>query len=432
MSLAGGEWGLRDYGEEANVVWGGDPDCEHEWVIETTKHDNLRPSKVSEKTVVGSNKELRFRTGEKVGNALCVRCGAYYGQLGLEPNPFLYIEHLIMIFREAKRVLKPHGNCFVVIDDSYIGSHQGYGAKKKSETGFQWVGDGYYASSKQKPPTATFKGAPRKSMALIPELFAIRMVYDLGFILRNKIIWAKKIHIYKERKTIGNAMPESTKDRLAHTWEYIYHFVKEPKYYYDLDSVRVQHKTGAVIRLRDKSKEPYNQSYPGGAFSPGARPEGHPLGANPGDVLQTNTEPFPEAHFSVFPASLVEFLIKVGCPQEICKKCGKPRERIVERGEFVRTGGKRVKDTPAVSEQQKREGTGYHQLFMVGWTDCGCGAGWESSVVLDPFLGSGTTALVALKLGRRFVGVEINYDYCLMALRRIEPYLKQRKLEEFS
>ena len=164
----------------------------------------------------------------------------------------------------------------------------------------------------------------------------------------------------------------------------------------------------------------------------GNQPPSHPLGKNPGDVWELSTEPFHDAHFAVFPTKLVERMIKAACPQEICKKCGKPRERIVERGGFVRTGGKRVKDTPAVSERQKREGTGYHQLFMVGWTDCGCNAGWESSVVLDPFLGSGTTALVALKLGRRFVGVEINYDYCLMALRRIEPYLKQRNLEEFS
>jgi len=387
----------------------------------------LRPSKVSEKTIVGSNKELRFRTGEKVGNALCVRCGAYYGQLGLEPDPFLYIEHLIMIFREVKRVLKPHGNCFVVIDDTYSGSGKGYGSI-----------DPKYPKARDTRnvirPNRFKIDIPNKCLCLVPELFAIRMVYDLGFILRNKIIWAKKIHIYRERKTIGNAMPESVKDRLTHTWEYIYHFVKEPKYYYDLDSVRVQHKTDAVIRLRDKSKEPYNQSYPGGAFSPGARPEGHPLGANPGDILQINTEPFPEAHFSVFPASLVEFLIKVGSPQEICKKCGKPRERIVAKKyiQFERPTQRKYIQMVEHSSTSILKTRSLPLTYMEGWTDCGCSAGWESGVVLDPFLGSGTTALVALKLGRRFVGIEINYNYCLMALRRIEPYLKQRKLEEFS
>jgi len=372
-----------------------------------------------------------------------------------------------MIFREVKRVLKPHGNCFVVIDDTYSGSGKGYGSI-----------DPKYPKARDTRnvirPNRFKIDIPNKCLCLVPELFAIRMVYDLGFILRNKIIWAKKIHIYKERKTIGNAMPESVKDRLTHTWEYIYHFVKEPKYYYDLDGVRIPIKDETIRRMQRAERlikrtgfpiTPNNKYYQAlidgtineygqagiltgrfltkhdravgrvGNFSytdPLHTKEHHPLGANPGDVLQINTEPFPEAHFSVYPEQLVEFLIKVGSPQEICKKCGKPRERIVERGEFVRTGGKRVKDTPAVSERQKREGTGYHQLFMIGWTDCGCNAGWEAGVVLDPFLGSGTTALVALKLGRRFVGIEINREYCEMALRRIEPYLKQRKLEEFS
>lgn len=98
-------------------------------------------------------------------------------------------------------------------------------------------------------------------------------------------------------------------------------------------------------------------------------PEVSPLGANPGDVLQINTEPFPEAHFAVFPEKLVEFLIKVGCP--------------------------------------------------------------ESGVILDPFLGSGTTALVALKLNRRFIGIEINKEYVKMAYNRIRPFLEQTKIDDW-
>jgi len=229
----------------------------------------------------------------------------------------------------------------------------------------------------------------------------------------------------------GIVTHNSVKDRLTHTWEYIFHFTKKEKYWYDLDAVRVMHKTNATSKLRDKSKELYNQSYPGGAFSPGARPEGHPLGANPGDVLQVNVEPFPEAHFAVFPERLVEFLIKVGCPEQVCKKCGKPRERIVENGEFVRSGEKRVKDSMGISEQQKKFGTGYHLKYTIGWTDCGCNAGWESGIVLDPFLGSGTTALVALKMNRRFIGVELNREYCEMALRRIKSLLTQFTLLDY-
>ena len=169
----------------------------------------------------------------------------------------------------------------------------------------------------------------------------------------------------------------------------------------------------------------------------------HPLGKNPGDVWELSTEPFHDAHFAVFPTKLVERMIKVGCPQEICKKCGKPRERIVVgksqnafniRVRDVKKGKIKAPDRKASVEEilqyNEREYGGNGKIF-IGWTDCGCSAGWESGVVLDPFLGSGTTALVALKLGRRFVGIEINRECCEMALRRIEPYLKQRRLDEF-
>jgi len=352
----------------------------------------------------------------------CKKCGAWRGSLGLEPTPEMFVDHLIAIFREVKRVLKPHGNCFVVIDDAYSGS--GWGPRNDDPMHSARTGKIYADMFDVR--------APPKSLILVPELFAMRMVYDLSFILRQKLIWTKKVHLYKDRTTIGNAMPESVSDRLCHTWEYVFHFVKEPKYYYDLDIVRIPHKTDAVNKLRDKSKEPYNQSYPGGAFSPGARPQGHPLGANPGDVLQINTEPLKESHYAPFPTQLVEFLLKVGCPEWVCKRCGKPRERIVEVGEFVKTGGSRKKDTPSVSEWQKKHGTGYHLRYTVGWTDCGCNASWRPGVVLDPFLGSGTTALVALRLNRWFVGIELSPEYTKMAAHRIEPYVKQKRLWEFE
>jgi DNA modification methylase len=382
----------------------------------------------------------------------------WVGQLGLEPTPQMFVEHLVEIFREVKRVLKPTGSLFVNIDDSYLGSHQGYGATKKSETGFQWVGQGYYASSRQKPPTANFTKL-RKSMALVPELFAIKMVYEEGWILREKIIWAKKVHFYKDRTTKGNAMPESVKDRFAHTWEYILHFTKRPKYYFNLDAVRVPLKEstiksqlGKYLRsgkinskyLIDKAQ---NTRSPGGRFAKiiaegkigqvtivrkpitnvnaylkqklkekglsvkklaeitgiketqlahyfrtdlsGAAlpsrevweilkpildlddyenhireeyksilPTPNPLGANPGDVVQINIKPFKDAHFAVFPPSIPELLIKAGCPPD--------------------------------------------------------------GVVLDPFAGAGTTLVVAEKLGRKWIGIEINPDYCEMIKRRFE------------
>jgi len=376
---------------------------------------------VGEKTIVGSNKELRFRTGEKVRSAFCVRCNAWYGQLGLEPSLDMYIEHLLEIMRELKRVLKKTGVIFWVHGDCYGGSGCGRGDYRNNNK--RSLSNPNLYCEKPNPHS---KLTP-KCMALQNFRFIIRCVDELRLILRNVIIWKKPNH-----------MPESVRDRFTSAYEPVFMLTKSKKYWFDLDAVREPHKTTIEEYKAKLPKSLENKTLmeAGKGFikysSPEAVERRFVLGKNPGDVWELSTEPFHDTHFAVFPTKLVGRMIKVGCPQEICKKCGKPRERIVERSEFVRTGGKRVKDTPAVSERQKREGTGYHQLFMVGWTDCGCNAGWEAGVVLDPFLGSGTTALVALKLGRRFVGIEINYDYCLMALRRIEPYLKQRKLGEFS
>jgi DNA modification methylase len=438
-------WGKRDYGDEVRSIFGGSPYCDHEWV--ELYSEKLKMSVSNKSTLegyTGDHVKIRNMDGH-IEWLVCRKCGAHYGQLGLEPTPMMFVDHLIEIFREIKRVLKPHGNVFVVIDDTYSGSGSwsgGGGRKyKEGEWEREWVKD----ITIPKPPTAKFRGAPRKSLCLVPELFAIRMVYEEGWILRNKIIWPKKVFIYKERRTIGNALPESVSDRLCHTWEYVYHFVKEPKYYYDLDAVRVPHKEASIKR----DSLGYKTSPMKGRYQvPWEKRDGtndqsflHPLGANPGDVVQINIEPLKESHYAPFPTKLVEFLIKLGCPEQICKKCGKPRERIVE----VRINEDRVPDKWKKTYRGKVELEGSlvkrsvselykealsKERYTVGWTDCGCKLEnkWQPGIVLDPFLGSGTTALVALKMGRRFVGIEINRGYCEMALKRIKPYLTQQRL----
>jgi hypothetical protein len=128
-------------------------------------------------------------------------------------------------------------------------------------------------------------------------------------------------------------------------------------------------------------------------------------------------------HFATWPQALVERIIKAGCPEWVCVTCGKPRERIVETTGEWRTQHDRV---------GKHDGTIYRtnpgggisgpntsrQRTEIGWSDCGCGAGFTPGVCLDPFMGSGTTALVARRLGRRSVGVELNAEYAAMAAAR--------------
>ena len=158
-----------------------------------------------------------------------------------------------------------------------------------------------------------------------------------------------------------------------------------------------------------------------------------PLGANPGDVWTISTQPFPEAHFATFSEKLVEPMIKAGCPRWICKKGGKPRERIVKsekagdsqkRGGYI-VGGDGVHTGNVYSIPHK-----HAKKEFVGWTDCGCGAGWESGMVLDPFGGSGTVGIVAEKLGRNSILIDLNKEYCEMAYKRLKLIAAQVKLGE--
>ncbi len=207
--------------------------------------DNLR-YRAGHNTSVGKDKNKEVYSDPNVEWLICKKCGAHYGQLGLEPDPFMFVDHLIEIFREVKRVLKPHGNVFVVIDDTYAGGggwNSGGGLSyKENEWERKWV-----KNTTSPCPTSKIKHIPRKSLCLVPERFAIKMVDELGFILRQKLIWVKKVLIYKDKETIGNAMPESVKDRNTHTFEFVYHFVKEPKYYYD--QLRLPYKDETIGRM---------------------------------------------------------------------------------------------------------------------------------------------------------------------------------------
>jgi len=146
-----------------------------------------------------------------VKSGFCKKCGAWFGQLGNEPTLELFIEHLLMVTKELKRVLKPTGTFWLNIGDSYIGSMQGFGQKKPS-TGIQNVMEmtqypGHYGA----PPQA-------KCMALQNFRLVLRMIDEQGFILRNTIIWKKLGHL-----------PSSVHDRLTNAYEPVFFFVKSNK-----------------------------------------------------------------------------------------------------------------------------------------------------------------------------------------------------------
>ena len=130
---------------------------------------------------------------------------------------------------------------------------------------------------------------------------------------------------------------------------------------------------------------------------------------------------------NTYPEELCETPIKAGCPEFVCKKCGKAREKICE------VIGDRVGHKSRIDEKHFSCGSGEHKsnnYKEIGYTDCGCNAGWEGGTVLDPFCGAGTTGLVAKKLNRNFIGIELNEEYIKIAERRINQKFELFDLEE--
>jgi len=405
-------WGLRSYGTDPQI-WGGDKDCEHTWQVTPPRRSRSGKDATTEKQK--SNTGAQY---EAQGGNLCSKCNAWRGELGSEPTLEFYIDHLCDIYDEVKRVLRPDGTCWVNLGDTYGG--EGTQRSSGGRAGFAMNED----SGKR-----VKKGIKEKSLCLIPQRFAIEMV-NRGWILRNVIIWHKP-----------NPMPSSAKDRFTVDFEYVYFFVKNKKYFFE-----PQYEPYQYDGRRDTTLKPTGK-YPGGRTPQKMEREPmerwpNPLGRNKRTVWAIPTQPFPEAHFATFPEKLVEPMIKAGCPEFVCTKCGKAREKIYEPSlEYAKKLGTWTEDTDKDPELRASIGfaanTKKHSCTadyqVKGYSDCGCGEKFRPGIVLDPFMGSGTVGLVAAQNRRDWIGIELNQEYIEMAKKRIEaaetgvPVAEQRE-----
>jgi len=257
------------------------------------------------------------------------------GQYGLEESPAAYVETMRALFGELRRVLAGDGTLWLNIGDSYSGSaNSGGQSPKRVDSRGVTSGESFRISGLP----SKGKGIAPKNLLGIPWRVAFALQDD-GWTLRNSIIWHKP-----------NAMPESVTDRLSTRHENLFMFSKSQHYWFDLDPIRTEHAESTVAAV-SRARIPY--------AAPGQRPNAKTRGmndggANPGDVWSINTQPFPGAHFAVFPRELARRAIVAGC---------------------------------------KPDGT-----------------------VLDPFSGSGTTGLVAQQNGRKYIGVDLNADYLKLSL----------------
>lgn len=320
------------------------------------------------------------------------------GQLGLERTPELYVAKIVEVFREVRRVLRDDGTLWLNLGDSYV-NHSMPGGGDPT-IGRRNIGGSSYT------PTVV-PGLKPKDLVGIPWLVAFALRSD-GWYLRSDIIWHKK-----------NPMPESVTDRPTKAHEYLFLLAKSQRYFYDADAIR---EPGQDWGKRDRTNW-QGRNIPGQKPQLGCEDCDASGGRNKRSVWTIATEPHPYAHFATFPIKLVEPCILAGSAETACGVCGAPYERIVETIDTKnRLGeswhdhkddlGRGQRGCPPAEGAPERKTTGFRPT-------CDHDDNTGRSIILDPFMGSGTTGLRAQQLRRQWVGIELSQEYIDIAKQRL-------------
>lgn len=340
------------------------------------------------------------------------------GQIGLEPTPEEYLEKMVKVFREVKRVLRDDGTLWLNIGDSY--------ANAQPRGRMEDQGDLSTGDHGELIPKRDWSCWSLKQKDLVGMCWRVAFALQSeGWYLRSDIIWAKP-----------NPMPESITDRPTRSHEYVFLFAKSARYFYDADAVR--EKQDQETRYANTFR--HGRYVQNCAFSGNIKPPGELLpykeldgffGRNRRDVWTIATQPTPEAHFATFPEALVEPCIKAGTSERgCCSVCGAPWIRAVEKGTSERPNGDQLEEfnhkrgiAPLPGQARNRWSGGdipVKPQLSVDWQpSCTCNAETVPCVVLDPFGGSGTVAKVARDLNRDAVLIEINPAYVEIARRKL-------------
>lgn len=328
----------------------------------------------------------------------------YAGQIGDEPTPDEFVSSLLEVTAECVRVLKPSGSLWVNLGDKYAtGATPGPQSANTTMTGGAHKGVSNVVSRK------VLDGVKAKSLVGIPWRYALRCIDDLGLILRAEVIWSKP-----------NGLPESVTDRVRRSHEQWFHFTLEPRYFSAVDEIREAHLTPQVRAVGEGHDINPNRNDGGRALNDRPR---SPLGKLPGSVWTVPTEPLrvPDHlgidHFAAFPTEWPKRIIAGWSPAGVCVECGEGRRPVAEREAAGRERATTAAKDPSWQAINRADWQENVTRIITGYA-CACPeptADTTPAVVLDPFGGTGTTAMVAKALGRHGISVDMSADYCRLA-----------------
>lgn len=479
-------WGLRDYG---TAKWeGGDPECDHAAAQIRT---GMGLAALGERYRGGGHKQGKIQHIQFRGE--CQKCGAVREdqQIGLEPlhdclawasgyanvdalvaaalaiaeqdgtdaatrldnvvailreiplamrepsEPCgrCYVCHMVQVFRELWRVLRDDGIVWLNLGDSYVGATSEYAsgdsAGKNSRVGKR----GLSGMPNNGRGDRGRIGLPMKNIVGVPWRVALALQAD-GWVLRSDIIWNKP-----------NGMPGSQNDRPTKVHEYIFLLMKRPHYYYDHEAVKepaVVSSTGssASFKRNGSKREVAHVNQSMGTRQPTRDDIAYDADTRTlRSVWAVAPASYPGSHFATWPPDLVEPMIKAGTSEKgCCPECGTPWNRIISKSDPRPRPDNPNPVLPYTADSNHRQGIDGSTLHMtretttIGW-EPGCKCPNAAAlppipcIVLDPFAGSGTTLMVARKLGRRSIGLDLSFAYLKDQAR---PRLSLDDLDNFE
>ena len=446
-------YGLRKYGTNP-VIWDEVIGCQHEW------GEVHPPGHRGTDTNPGPLQSTGNKNRQNLTSDTCRKCGAWRGELGLEPTPELYVKHLVTIFHELKRVLRSDGTFWLNIGDSYASGKGSCFNPGGNENSLQDDCKQAGGIPTLRPNISTVKswGMKPKDLIGIPWMLAFALRAD-GWYLRSDLPWIKR-----------NSMPSSVTDRPASSIEHVFLFAKSKKYYYDhiatmQPAVTSENRPNGVKRSREfgyegklnvhpeappqfkKQDEVGNNTYTGFneryAHTPASplrfmrdsdfffrtwqgllhNEDGEPM------ALVVNPRGYKGAHFACFPIQLVEPMILASTSEKgVCPECGAPWKRVVNKvfvpQQDVKDPDKLAKGSNKGLDESNRWNEtprGTTAVETVSWQPT-CSHNLEPipATILDPFAGSSATGVACDWHNRTYIGIELNPEYCKLGEQRIK------------